>query len=379
VPDWRRQVKDYFAFSKTERRGIFLLLSVLVLLILINVFLPFFIKSSAIDFSEFEKQIALFEASGERLSDSVSYGYDHNRSANIDYSQKITPFEFDPNGLPAEQWKRLGLEDWQIKVIKNFEAKGGKFRMKEDLAKIYSIHEQEYRILEPYIRIKDTPGEKNANGNLVSSLNPFPFDPNNLTKDEGLRMGMRESVVNAIISFREKGGKFYSTSDLKKIYTLTDEEFAIIEPYVSFATDTLMTRPVKKSVVVELNTADTLDLQQLRGIGPSFARRIVKYREMLGGFCKPEQLFEVYGMDSTRYSGIASMVKVDRDQIKKININKVSIKEMMKHPYIEFYVAKSIINYRNEKGAFTDISQIREAKLIYNELFLKIEPYLSVK
>ena len=52
---------------------------------------------------------------------------------------------------------------------------------------------------------------------------------------------------------------------------------------------------------------------------------------------------------------------------------------MMKHPYIEFYVAKSIINYRNERGAFTDITQIREAKLIYNELFLKIEPYLSVK
>jgi DNA uptake protein ComE-like DNA-binding protein len=84
-------------------------------------------------------------------------------------------------------------------------------------------------------------------------------------------------------------------------------------------------------------------------------------------------------MDSTRYSGIASMVKVDRDQIKKININKVTIKEMTKHPYIEFYVAKSIINYRNEIGNYTDLAQIKEAKLIYPELFSKIEPYLSIK
>ncbi len=172
---------------------------------------------------------------------------------------------------------------------------------------------------------------------------------------------------------------FKSSSDLKKIYTLTEEEYSILEPFIQIAADTSMAFPLKKNVVIELNSADSLDLQQLRGIGPSFSRRIIKYRDLLGGFYSTAQLLEVYGMDSTKYLGIASQVTVDIEKIRKININKVSIKEMMKHPYIEFYVAKSIINYRNEKGAFTDIAQIREAKLIYNELFLKIEPYLSVK
>ena len=84
-------------------------------------------------------------------------------------------------------------------------------------------------------------------------------------------------------------------------------------------------------------------------------------------------------MDSTRYNGIIENISIDPGKIRKININTVSIKEFTKHPYIEFYVAKSILNYRNEIGTFTDVNQIRDAKLIYNELFIKLEPYMTVK
>jgi DNA uptake protein ComE-like DNA-binding protein len=379
VPNWQRQIKEYLTFSSKERRGIFVLLLLLVALILVNVFLPYFISRKPTDFSDFERQIALFEAEQERYQDSISNRNETGYTKSSGTGDKLTPFEFDPNELKADQWKKLGLEDRQIKVILNYLNKGGRFRVKQDLAKMYSISEQEYRILEPYIAINTSTEHDYKKVEKETEITPFPFDPNNLTKEQGLEMGLHENVINAIISFRQKGGQFKSSSDLKKIYTLTKEEYSILEPFIQITADTSMAFPIKKNVVIELNSADSLDLQQLRGIGPSFSRRIIKYRDLLGGFYSREQLLEVYGMDSTKYLGIASQVNVDIEKIRKININKVSIKEMMKHPYIEFYVAKSIINYRNEKGAFTDITQIREAKLIYNELFLKIEPYLSVK
>jgi len=378
VARWQRQIKEYLTFSSKERRGIFILLLLLVALILVNLFLPYFINRKPTDFSDFEQQIALFEAEQERYHDSISNKSATGYAKSDGTGDKLTPFEFDPNELPPDQWKKLGLEDRQIKVILNYLNKGGRFRVKQDLAKMYCISEQEYRILEPYIEIKILPPDYKK-VDKGTEITPFPFDPNYITKEQGLEMGLHENVINAIISYRKNGGQFKSSSDLKKIYTLTEAEYSILEPFIQIPADTSLAFPTKKNVVIELNSADSLDLQQLRGIGPSFSRRIIKYRDLLGGFYSREQLLEVYGMDSTKYLGIASQVNVDVEKIRKININKVSIKEMMKHPYIEFYVAKSIINYRNEKGAFTDIAQIREAKLIYNELFLKIEPYLSVR
>jgi DNA uptake protein ComE-like DNA-binding protein len=377
VPDWQRQIKEYLTFSSKERRGIFVLLILLVLLIVFYMLLPLFIRHEPTDFTEFEKQIALFEMRNSKVSDSLAA--DSKSSPYYRNKTKINlmPFEFDPNQLSPEKWRMLGLEDKQISVIRNYLNKGGRFRKKEDLAKMYTISEEEYRILEPYIKINSLTDQV-SNTEIIKTLNPFPFDPNKLTKEQGLEMGLHEQVINAIIAYRQKGGQFKSSADLKKMYTLSEEEYAILEPFILIPEDTLIYKPTHTLAVVELNSADSLDLQQLPGIGPSFSRRIIKYRELLGGYSCKEQLLEVYGMDSTRYLAIANQMLVDKGKIRKININKITIKEMMKHPYIEFYVAKSIINYRNQKGAFADINEIREAKLIYQELYLKIEPYLSV-
>jgi DNA uptake protein ComE-like DNA-binding protein len=378
VPNWQQQIKEYLTFSKKERNGIFALLLLLAVLLIANLILPWFITNQPTDFSDFEKQIALFESQQAGISDHGS-GKSKTAVGEINSEKvKLTPFRFDPNELPADEWKKLGLTEKQVNVILNYRNKGGRFREKQDFAKIYSISEQEYKILEPYISIELTSEVANKKDDSKTTINPFPFDPNTLTTEQAEEMGLHESVVNAIIKFREKGGRFKSSADLEKIYTLTKEEYAILEPFVRISNDTSLSLPAKKKVVVELNSADSLDLQQLQGIGPSFSRRIIKYRDLLGGFYSAEQLLEVFGMDSIRYRGIAGQVSVDNEKIRKININKVSIKEMTKHPYIEFYVAKSIINYRNEKGAFSDVKQIKEAKLIYTELFLKIEPYLSV-
>ncbi len=195
-------------------------------------------------------------------------------------------------------------------------------------------------------------------------------------------MGLRKKLVRTIINYRDKGGKFYKSEDLKNIYGMRENEFNALEPYINIKKDTIKVfskKIIANDLLLDINSADTLDLQQLRGIGPSYARRIVKYRERLGGFSSIEQLYEVYGMDSLRFHGIAENIYVGNNGIQKININEAGIKQLIKHPYIEFYLAKSIVKYRKEIGNYTDTEQLKNANLIYEELYEKIKPYICLK
>ena len=109
------------------------------------------------------------------------------------------------------------------------------------------------------------------------------------------------------------------------------------------------TKRTEREVMLELNSADTLQLQELRGIGPGFARRIVKYREKLGGYYAKEQLMEVYGFTEELYGKVVSHITVDASKISKLDVNTLGIAELKQHPYISFYEAKAIVEYRNSK------------------------------
>jgi len=110
-------------------------------------------------------------------------------------------------------------------------------------------------------------------------------------------------------------------------------------------------KPYKKKnyvhLSIELNSADTTELKSLRGIGSGFARRIVKFRDKLGGFYCKEQLLEVYGLDENIFNLIKDEVLVDASTIKKIKVNELSIKELKNHPYISYYQALAIVNLRD--------------------------------
>ena len=318
--------------------------------------------------------IAAFEKRQAEIEDSLN---SLRRDKTAYDKTRLTPFYFDPNNMPAKKWKKLGLKDWQIEVIKNYERKGGKFYQNSDLAKMYCLSNEEYKILEPYIAIEKKPENTNE-----TAIRPFRFDPNRIPKNEMQKMKLKESLINAIANYREKGGKFYKKEDLKKIYTITDIEYGILEPFIYIEEDSIMikTGPHRQTdtLLVDINTADTLDLQQLKGIGPAFSGRIIKYRELLGGYCDKNQLLEVYGMDKSRFEGIKNHILINENLVNKINVNQASIKEMIKHPYIEFYVAKSIITYRKKNGSFKNLEEIKNAKLIYEELYQKIVPYLTI-
>ena len=131
--------------------------------------------------------------------------------------------------------------------------------------------------------------------------------------------------------------------------------------------------------IVELNGADSLELMRLRGIGPVYAKRIIRYRELLGGYNDKEQLMEVWGMDKNRYEMIKEHLRVNRDSIHKININIVTFKKLMKHPYIGYDIARGIVEARKNHGEIINIEDIMRMKGMTDSIYSKLMPYVKVR
>jgi competence protein ComEA len=375
VPKVTKRIKDFLHFNTTEQRGLVVLLVLLILAITAHITLPLFIKEKPGDFSGFIAEVEAFERRQASAQDSIARRAEVNFDAGQQTAGHIQPFYFDPNNLPEEEWKRLGLSEQQIAVIKNFESKGGRFRSADDLSRMYSITSAEYKVLKPYIVIKT--GEKSD----PKPLQPFVFDPNTIPENALVDMGLEERVARSIVNYRNKGGQFRSAADFQKMYGLTADVFLVLEPFIKIEGIGKLPPedfPEAYKTIVDLNLADSLDLQQLSGIGPSFASRIIKYRDLLGGYCRKEQLLEVFGMDSLRYEGIVGHVVASDEHVKKININTATLKELMAHPYIEFYLAKSIVSHRNTIKKYNTLEELMDARLIYEDLFYKIAPYLTL-
>ncbi len=216
-------------------------------------------------------------------------------------------------------------------------------------------------------------------------LKPFPFNPNEMHSEQWELLGLSEKQIKVLTNYLAKGGKFYKKEDFKKMYCISSDEYKILEPFIMIPgkdnknnTAIKYETKVKPLFVVEINTADTNDLQEVKGIGPAFARRIANYRDKLGGFVKIEQLREVFGMDSAKYEQIQASFTINPLDIQKININKASIQDLKKHPYFDYYLAKSVVMYRNKNGDYHSVSDIKKANLIYDDFYDRVSPYLTV-
>lgn len=139
-------------------------------------------------------------------------------------------------------------------------------------------------------------------------------------------------------------------------------------------------KPYPKEVfLIELNSADTFELQRLRGIGPAFARRIVRYRERLGGFNDKSQLLEVWGMDTSKFNAIREHLAVNTDSVHAIDLNTVTFKELLGHPYFPFATTKAILLYRKDHKKFGSVSELKNIRIISDSAFRKMAMYLKVE
>lgn len=211
----------------------------------------------------------------------------------------------------------------------------------------------------------------------MPELQPFPFNPNTMTEEEGKRMGLTERQIRNIVNYREKGGKFYSKNDLAKLYTISEEDFSQLEPYIvlpevsrkdytksktetkEYQKVTKVKKALDSLVVVDLNEVDSATLVELPQIGTYTAARIIAYRESLGGFLEKEQLLEVKGMNEARYDAMRAYINIGEVAVRKIDVNRADFKALVNHPYLNYNQVKRIFNQREKRGMIKDWEQLK--------------------
>ncbi|WP_461788194.1 ComEA family DNA-binding protein [Pedobacter sp.] len=211
------------------------------------------------------------------------------------------------------------------------------------------------------------------------------FNPNTITAEEWQRFGLSLKQAMSIVNYVKKGGHFYKPEDLQKMYTISPKKYQELLPYVNIPqlakqeNKSLFTYAKKAPVMVDVNTADTLMLDEIKGVGAAFARRIVKYRERLGGFYAKEQLLEVFGVDTAKFIEIKDQIKIDPEAIKKIPINSVEFDDLKRHPYLTFKQMNAIVQYRKQHGAYKNLSDLGKVLILKPETIDKIAPYLDFR
>lgn len=232
-----------------------------------------------------------------------------------------------------------------------------------------------------------------------------PFDPNNLDKSGWMALGLSDRQASGIMRWVERGGRFRSKADVAKMYSIKPEQFAVLAPFMLLP-DSAEERPrytehrerkpwperdtaQRKSTwpakpvleVVEVNTADSAALTALPGIGPSFARGIIKYRNQLGGYVSIDQLNEVFVLRDKpdAVKKIVALLRVDASQARKLNINTATAEDFTGHPYLwkKWSIAKAIVAYRTQHGPYATVEDIKKCLLVDDELLGKLSPYLT--
>lgn len=365
----KNSFKEYFSFSDNERKGIIVLLVILVLLIAIWKVIPLLKNEKYADSSQFEKEIIDFENSLIK-SDSQAFYSTHS-----DPLFKLFPF--NPNLTEDSSWLRLGLTQNQINSIRNFLKKGGKFRTKEDFKKMYCLKPRQYETLEPYI---DIPENNKVSNELTTSSNKVKilhdFDPNCTEINEWKELGLTDKQIKTIENYLSKGGKFRVKEDFKKMYCIQPLLYDKLEPYILITPEPVKPSKYDPDIKVDINIADSAELRKIKGLNPYLAKNIVKYRNSLGGFIYKKQILEVWGMKNDTYNNIEKNLFLSDISIKKIDLNTAVFSELIKHPYLSYDLTRSLMQYKKIVGKIKSVQELITNKIIPDSAITKIKPYL---
>lgn len=308
---------DYFTFTKKERRGTIVLLLLILFFVSLPFLYPLFIKSRPADAAAFKKEIATLKI-----------------------KQQDTVKQFAQRNFDEDNYQNY------------------------------------YQ-----------PSEKNYAKNFKGEL--FYFDPNTATAADWQRLGLRDKTIATIQNYLSKGGRFYKPEDIGKIWGLHADEVQRLIPYVQIAAKEnnylpknyetkTYEKPERNYTVVDVSTADTSALIALPGIGSKLAQRIINFRDKLGGFYKTEQVAETFGLPDSTFNKIKSRLVLNNTAVKQFNINTATVDEMKAHPYIRYNIANAIVQYRNQHGNFSSVSDLKKIMMITDEVYNKVSPYLSL-
>ncbi len=228
------------------------------------------------------------------------------------------------------------------------------------------------------------PTKKDYQTNTKKNIELFEFDPNVISADQWIQLGISSWMAERILNYRNKGGKFKKKEDLLKTYGFKQEDYDRLEAFIlidttnNYSKNNVIKTPFVISdaqELIEVNTAQKEQFMQL-GFSADNAIRIIKFRETAGGIYSIDQLNSVFGIDMQSLENARTFLTVDKNHIIKININTVSFEQLANHVYISDELAQSIIDYRITTGKFYAITELMKVKGMYPSLFDKLKPYL---
>lgn len=364
---FRRIVKEYFNFSKNDRSALLALSTVIIFVVVGN----FIIKKIELKPSaEFSKIVESLKEWGNQPEHPAE-----NKSL----------FHFDPNTISAEALDSFSLPSFIKRNMLRYRSAGGSFKNPEDVRRIYGMNDSIFAQIENYILIPDVPYPPSKDELVLTpeSETIFKvFDPNSVNKEDLLSLGFNQFQASNLIKYRESGGKFTQPVDLLKIYGVDSGLVRSLENYIEIAKVPIEFSPETPEpdlIWVELNSADSVDLVQLKGIGPVYASRILKYRNLLGGFYVKHQLLEVYGFPEETYHAVSDRLETDSLLVQKIRINFSGYAELLQHPYFEKQHVEAILNFRQKNGAFISPEQLLAEGLVDTASFVRFRPYLTCR
>lgn len=289
--------KDFFYFSRSEKRGVIILAFLICVVILGGGVLSMYRQWQELVFSNnFEEEYTRFMASLKKQEATANAAWQKRRGKDdrsYEEEQPVVLAPFDPNTADSIVFRQMGLPGWMVKNILSYRQKGGKFRTPADFRKIYGLTEEQYTTLAPYIHVDEE----------------------------------------------------YRKKDTIRIAA---------EPYISSTPDSLKPFKYAPGTVIALNAADTTELKKIPGIGSAYARKIVNYRRQLGGFYTIGQLQEI----ELNVDELSQWFSIAEEETKRINLNKASVERLTAHPYFNFYQAKAIVEHRKRKGNLKRLGQI---------------------
>lgn len=225
-------------------------------------------------------------------------------------------------------------------------------------------------------------------------LKIFPFNPNYITDYKGAQLGMSLVEIDKLLAFRKTGKFINSRKEFQKVTTISDALLNSISPYFKFpdwvvernqnmqlstSRDTRLFAKKSKYILTstDINLAVKEDLKTINGIGEKLSERIIKYRSKLQGFSTLNQLYEVWGLDTEVVGKLLLVFKViNLPNIKKINVNTVSFRELLKNPYLDYELCKKIFEYKDEVAELQDISELKNIIGFPLDLYDRIVLYL---
>jgi len=199
------------------------------------------------------------------------------------------------------------------------------------------------------------------------------FDPNKISSTDWQDLGFSEKQASSIIEYRDSYGPFEDADDVGKIYVISDEKFKELKPYMIFTTPHSNQNNYSKSdnfvpnnrevLQIEINSASKEELESISGIGPTFSERIVKYRNLIGGFYSANQYSEVYGLKDESLKALEDNTVIDTKAITKIKINSCSKSELKKHPLFKKWDVIAAILTERQKEKLTSLQFLVDQKL----------------